>query len=343
MTELKHKIPSGRELLDMEMARQHADALASLELNGDMAARVAKSLARTGRLLLVGMGASHFANRSAEHCYRGLGVEAWACTAAELIQSPLPATAGTVLLVSQSGASGEILQLLQTMHDDGDHFGLTLDAASSLGRALPCLAGSGGAEIAFAATRSLLITIALHARILSALGMSKNEAADVLRSPTRPAIDTASRELSEKTAIVISGRNELRGLAEANALMLMELARMPAHGFEAGQFRHGPLELLSPDIGVILLRGAGAAGEMAAGLARTSLAAGTSPVVFDCSGEASLPGAVTVGLPRLQGLAAVLGMMPALQKLIIDIAASRVERVGEPLRSAKITGVDNAA
>jgi hypothetical protein len=36
-------------------------------------------------------------------------------------------------------------------------------------------------------------------------------------------------------------------------------------------------------------------------------------------------------------------MMPALQKLFIDIAASRVERVGEPLRSAKITGVDNAA
>jgi fructoselysine-6-P-deglycase FrlB-like protein len=285
MTELKHKIPSGRELLDMEMARQHADALASLELNGDMAGRVAKSVARTGRLLLVGMGASHFANRIAEHCYRSLGIEAWACTAAELIQSPLPATARTVLLVSQSGASGEVLQLLETMRDDGDHFGLTLDAASPLGRALPCLVGSGGAEIAFAATRSLLITVALHAAVLSALGMSGDEAAGVLRSPSAPATDTAFRELSGKAAIAISGCNELRGLAEANALMLMELARMPAFGFEAGQFRHGPLELLSPDVGVILLRGAGAGGEMAARLARTALTADTTPVVFDCSGE----------------------------------------------------------
>lgn len=331
---------SGLELLDMEMARQNADALASLRANAEMAGRIAASVARTRNFLLVGMGASHYANRSAEPCYRRLGIETWASTAAELLRSPLPQTARTVLLVSQSGASGEILELLGEMPDSGDNFGLTLDAENPLGRALPCLVGAGGSEIAFAATRSLSITIALHAAVLSAMGAPDSGIAGILQSPSGPPVDAALDELAGKSSIIVAGRNEFRGLAEANALMLMELARMPAIGFEAGQFRHGPLEVLSPEVGVILLRGAG---EPVASLARAALAAGTTPVVFDCSGRAAIPGAMSVEFPPLQGLAAVLDMLPSLQRLFIDIAKSKVERVGEPLRSTKITGADDDA
>ena len=104
---------SGIDLLEAEMARQHADALASLRANTDAATRIAASVMPSRRLLLIGMGASHYANRMVEPLYRRLGVDAWACTAAELMHTPPPAMPQTTIFVSQSGESGEIVELLK--------------------------------------------------------------------------------------------------------------------------------------------------------------------------------------------------------------------------------------
>ena len=76
---------SGLALLEAEMARQHGDALDSIRSNAEMARRLGASATRSHRLLLTGMGASHYANRIVEPLYRRLGIEAWAWTAAELI------------------------------------------------------------------------------------------------------------------------------------------------------------------------------------------------------------------------------------------------------------------
>ena len=62
--------PEGLAAIDREMARQHADALASFEAAADMAAKAAASLKRTRRLLLLGMGGSHAVNRAVEPLYR---------------------------------------------------------------------------------------------------------------------------------------------------------------------------------------------------------------------------------------------------------------------------------
>lgn len=331
MTERVH---TGLELLEAEMARQQADATASWAANRSMAKRIAEALAKPGRLLLVGMGASHYANRIVEPCFRRLGIDAWAITAAEFLRFPPPG-ARTVMLVSQSGESGEIVQILkQTAKLGQDAFGLTLDAGSTLGRALPCLAGTGGGEIAFAATRSLTVTLALHAAVLAALEPQNREACETFDWPTLPNVGKALRALAGAASIVVTGTGALRGLAEANALMVMELARMPAFGFEFGQFRHGPLELLSPQVGVLILRDRT---DEAAGLAATAVAAGCPTVVFDCSGKAALPGVATVAFAPAEDLRAAMAMLPALQRLIVDLSAQKVERVGEPVRSTKIT------
>ena len=155
MTAPTHVSRSGLALLEAEMGRQQADALASIPANAAMAGRIAASATRNQRLLLIGMGASHYANRIVEPLYRRLGIEASACTAAELMHAPPPAAARTIMFVSQSGESGEIVELLERQAPDEERFGMTLDASSTLGRALPCLVGAGGAEMAFAATRSL--------------------------------------------------------------------------------------------------------------------------------------------------------------------------------------------
>ena len=124
---------------------------------------------------------------------------------------------------------------------------MTLDPSSTLGRSLPCLVGAGGGEVAFAATRSLSVTLALHAAMLSAIDGGGDKVIESLLHPVEPQVDAALGALADKTTIIVSGRGVFRGVAEAASLMLMELARMPALGFEIGQFRHGPMELLSPD------------------------------------------------------------------------------------------------
>jgi fructoselysine-6-P-deglycase FrlB-like protein len=334
------KMPSGLDLLNVERARQHGDALASFDSARAPAARVAESLKRTKRLLLIGMGGSHYVNRAVEPAYRARGIDATAITASELLASPLPDRPRTAILTSQSGGSGEMLQLLDRAAGQEERFGITLEAGSALAQRIPVLVGAGGTEKAFAATRSLLICLALHAAVITELGEDLAPALVHLRKPLERPVDAALQVLAPKKVIIVSGRGALAGLAEAGALCLMELGRLPVMAMEGGQFRHGPLEILDPAIGVILLRGPGEDLKLNQKLVTTCREAGATPVVFDLSGEAKLEGVVTIEFPAASGFAAAFALLPSLQRLMIDLAGQHVPRVGEPLRTTKVTGIE---
>src|SRR3546814_9543881 len=117
----------------------------------------------------------------------------------------------------------------------------------------------------------------------------------------------------------------------------MELGRVPVLSLEGGQFRHGPLEILTGRTGVVLLRTAGTDGERSGDLARTVVEAGAPVVVLDASGAAPVEGAVTVPCPIGADFTAMLGMLPVLQRLTIGLAGAFVEDVGVPVRSSKGT------
>ena len=55
-----------------------------------MAGRIAGAIRETGRVLLLGMGASHAAGRAVEPLYRALGVDALALPLSEQLYAPLP-------------------------------------------------------------------------------------------------------------------------------------------------------------------------------------------------------------------------------------------------------------
>jgi len=331
---------TGLELIEREIRRQHADALASFAGADFTAAEIARNARETGRLLLVGMGGSHFVNRVAEPVYRSLGLDANAVIASELLAQPIPDKSRTTILTSQSGASGEILQLLERPAGQERRFGLTLGAESPLAKAVPSLIGVGGVEQGFAATRSLLVSLTLHAAVAVALGQSPADTLARLLTPPTPDLDEAVAHLAGFKTFIFSGRAELAGLAENGALCLMELARLPALALEGGQFRHGPLEVLSPDVGVVVLRPAGAMAASAIAQVKVCLEAGTRPIVIDVSGEAPVDGSLNLVMPRSTGLPAAIGMLPALQQLLIRVAGRRVERLGEPVRSTKVTGIE---
>lgn len=328
--------PAGLKAIDREMARQLADAIASYEGAGEMAARVAASLISTGRLLLLGMGGSHAVSRAVEPLYRAIGIEAIAVTLSEQLGQPLPLDGRTVLVTSQSGESAEVLRWFAETGGTKETFGLTLEGGSSLAKAAACLVGTGGTEIAFAATRSLTVSFALHLAVLTALGVDPTAALASLNTPADNDVAEALAAFENVATVVTSGRR-LQGLAEAVALGLTELSRLPCFSLEGGQLRHGPMEMLGPRIGVVLFRGKDATAGLVTVMAASAVEAGAPVVVFDSSGEEQVAGTTTIRFSPASDMAAIFAMLPVAQRFMIAFADARVENAGTPVRSTKIT------
>jgi fructoselysine-6-P-deglycase FrlB-like protein len=328
---------SGLELIQSEMSRQHADALASLEANKDVAREIAENLRQTKRLTLLGMGASHFSNHSAEVEYKKLGLDATALLISEVLYYPLPDIKRVSLISSQSGESGEVVQYLKKPSGLEQRYGVTLNSESILAKTILSLVGVGGGELGFAATRSFSISLALHAAVLEALGDSQEGVREILKNPPSVDVVSAVEPLSTVETVAFVGRGSLQGVAEMGALAMTELARITAIAYEGGAFRHGPLESLRKSLGVVFYRTSDATAQHTKELAEICLQAGMKPVVFDTSGEEAIQDTVTLRFPKLTGLAAALAVAQPQQQLVLALASQRVKNVGEPVRSSKVT------
>jgi fructoselysine-6-P-deglycase FrlB-like protein len=339
MTNHKNR-PEGLLAIDREMARQHADAVASYETSQATAQIIAASLTKTKKLLLLGMGGSHAVGRAVEPLYRALGIDAIAIPLSEQLGQPLALDGRTVLVTSQSGESAEVVRWFDETSDgtgaNADTFGLTLEGGSFLARTATSLVGAGGTELAFAATRSLTVTFALHLAVLAALGEDPTEALAALHAPETPDIEPALAALANVATVVTSGRR-LQGVAEALALGLTELSRLPCFSLEGGQLRHGPMEMLGADIGVVLFRGSDHTAGLVTAMAVSAVETGAPVIVFDASGEPPVEGALTIEFHPANGLAAIFAMLPAAQRLMVAFSDARVDDAGTPVRSTKIT------
>ena len=327
---------AGLEALNSETSRQFDDARQSFFGAADQARAAAARIRAQGRLLLLGMGGSHWANRMVVAGYRELAVDCTAEVLSEYQRAP-HARDHVRILTSQSGRSGEILRFLEEDPHGQNAIGLTLDALSPLARTPGCLLGVGGVETPFAATRSLLVTLALHARILQELGM---DAEPFLASLDQSSVVPASAAvgvLARAPFAVFCGRNDLQGAAEAAALTFMELARIPVMALEAGQFRHGPIECVVADTAVVLLRGPGDKADGMDELARDCVSAGCEPIVVDYGNGRKIPGCIHLSMPAARGLGAAVAGLATLQRLVIDAAADMVDDLGRPVRSTKVS------
>lgn len=328
----------GLDLMHVEMGRQCSDALATLDAARPIAERIAESIRRTKRLVLYAMGGSQHVNRIAEPLYRDLGIDTRAINASEVLMSPLPDGPRTAVIVSQSGESGEIVELLQTPAGQEERFGLTLESGSTLAKNVKAfIAAAGGTEHAFAATRSIILTVAMHGAVLEALGAPQDQLRAALAAAPA-SIEAVDEALAGSDAYIFSGRHSMAGVAESAALSLMELARVPTIGFEGGQFRHGPFEVLRPGLAVLLFRSAACDAPGVAQLAKTSVEGGCNVVLFDASGGAAIDGCVHVELPVGAGLGAAMSMLLALQNFNIAVARRLIPHgIGSPRFTTKVT------
>lgn len=329
----------GLRLMRIEMDKQCIDALLSMRGAKEVATRASAVIRETGRLVLYGLGGSHHVNCMMEPLYREAGIDCRAMSPSDALMAPLPPAHRVALFASQSGESGEIVEILGRPTPHERRFALTLNADSTLGRAVEgVLVAAGGPENAFAATRSIILTIALHAAILEALGQNQDALRKVFEANAHVDIGAVDAAIAGCDVAVFAGRHVLAGAAHSAALSLMELSRMPAIGFETGQFRHGPFEFLRPGLAVILLRSAGPDKASIPPIAEAAVRAGCSTVVFDASGQAGAAGALHLALPVNSGAAAATSVLLSLQRLNIAVARRRIDKgIGTPLRTSKVT------
>ena len=290
------------------------------------------------RVVLAGMGASHFAAYPAFLSLLRRGAAAVWIEAGELLHfAPEALGPGTVaVLVSQSGRSAEIMRLLEARRGAA-LVGVTNDPDSPLGRAADvCVPMHAGPEQAGVATKTF--TCSLLALDLLAGGAAQDwpGIADALegvlerRGQWLPGLEAALGATAHVWAL---GRGAALAAALTCGLMLKEAGALHGEGLSVPQFRHGPLEAAGPGRSALLLTSPGALGRLDLELAAEMAEAGMGVAACTQPGQEAPPG--VHGLPWPHPSPAVL--VAAGQCLAHAAALRRGVRPGSFERVGKVT------
>jgi glutamine---fructose-6-phosphate transaminase (isomerizing) len=152
------------------------------------------------------------------------------------------------IVLSQSGESPDLVAAARAARQAGAlTIGLLNRPQSAVGRAVEiCLPLHAGEETSVAATKSVLATMALGARLTAACANNFALNAALDRLPAR--ISTAlscdwsalGREIVGARTVYTTGRGFGLAVAKEVALKMAEVLRIPAQAYSAAEILHGP-------------------------------------------------------------------------------------------------------
>ncbi|WP_436925464.1 glutamine--fructose-6-phosphate transaminase (isomerizing) [Halosimplex amylolyticum] len=219
------------------------------------------------RVQLVGCGTSYHAALFGETMLKRAGVRAEAIRANEYGVAAGPADAETlVVAVTQSGETADTLAAVEDATERGARtLAVTNVVGSSVTRAADdSLFIRAGPEIGVAATKtysSQTVTLGLLAlrlvddvpaadphfdrrELLSALRDLPDQVESVLQTT---AAESLARTYSDHDSYFFIGRGQANSVAKEGALKFKEITYEHAEGFAAGELKHGPLALVTPN------------------------------------------------------------------------------------------------
>jgi len=218
------------------------------------------------RIVITGMGTSHFAGHSTWRTLMNHGFLAWWIDTSQLLDMPNVINDETLLIVtSQSGRSGEIVALLDQLRDSACTIvGIVNDKASPLTELAKVSVDMCVGDEATVSTKSYLNSLVIHAelteRLLTGKGdnvresiESLSENLDVwLQSPNSLSLDALGLERAPNTIAIIGGGGQTATVL-TGALIIKEAAKVQAEAYLGGEFRHGPIELSGPRLTAIVI------------------------------------------------------------------------------------------
>lgn len=216
-------------------------------------------------IIFTGMGSSYFTSYAAMCLFNSLGIRSYAVNTSELLyyHSSVIDRKALIVCISQSGESFEVVKFLEELPSDIICVGVSNEDSSFLSKkAEESLLSKAGKEEMTSTKTYTTIKLVMYILGWSMAGKwDKRKIAQI----ERLIID--SKELLSKHENFIAdgfnffedvefiqfiGRGPLFAAAQQSELMFKEAARIPAAGTLGGEFRHGPIEMVSPGFKSIL-------------------------------------------------------------------------------------------
>lgn len=230
-------------------------------------------------LMLTGMGASHAALYPAQLSLTAAGVSAACLETGELLHYGAEGIGARTLLVvvSQSGETVEIVRLLDRVAGRATVVGITNEPKSTLAQRadLPLVMDAGREGIV--ATRTYVATLAALELFAAALTGRGAGAVDRVRGAAQAlrallarhaeSMELLGERLGAPRELFLVGRGPSFGSAQAGALILKEASHTAAEPLSGGHFRHGPLEMVSPETAAMMFAPAGRTADISSRLA----------------------------------------------------------------------------
>jgi glutamine---fructose-6-phosphate transaminase (isomerizing) len=218
-----------------------------------------KAILRARHAYLTGIGSSWHAALTAGPLFYGAGLPVYMLDAAELLEFAAIPTGSTVVVISRSGRSIEIVNFLAKVRGrDVTVVGITNSADGPLAREAQ-ISIVVPVELDYAISVNTYSTLALTAGILASAVASSFDASltkSLLRAIERiePAfahwqtqIETTPW-LSPGSVYYFLGRGSSMGSCQEARLLWEEGVKSPAAAMNTGSFRHGPQEMVNKGI-----------------------------------------------------------------------------------------------
>jgi len=266
----EHSLIEGNYLQDvLQQPQALAETFDSLRMSPPLA-KLVKQVCKKKfeRIVLTGMGSSFHALHPLNLTLVGQGLTPVEVETSELIHYKRrffdPRT--LVIAVSQSGRSAEIIRLLQVNRNRSVVIGVTNTADSPLAkRADAAVLTKAGQE--FSVSCKTYVTALMALSWLGDLFCgrdSKRAGADLKRAaPTVAAylsnwkshVECLTQMLAGIRHLFLVGRGNSLAAVGTGALIIKEADHFHAEGMSSAAFRHGPLEMLSEEIFVLVFAG----------------------------------------------------------------------------------------
>ena len=308
---------------------------------------------RTGqlrRIIFTGMGGSISGVYPSLLRLTAKGLDARVVEASELLyyQGRLLNAETLLVITSQSGRSVEIPAVLDMAQKaETPVLGITNTAGSILHQnsqvALLTKAGEEGTVSTKTYTCTLtalhLLTTAILNEDISATAADILSVAEAIRSQLdswRDQITALGNAWADTRFVEFLARGASFASAATSALIFKESVKLPTEAMNAGQFRHGPLELVDQRFTGIIFMGGAATRELNAALAR-DIAQYGGRLALVSTVDMALPGTHPIPLPEMHPALLPLVEIVPVQLFCADMAVRQGYQAGQFRYITKVT------
>jgi glucosamine--fructose-6-phosphate aminotransferase (isomerizing) len=272
----------------------------------------------------------------------GVPVASIGPSVASIYRAPLQLKGATIISVSQSGQSPDIVSLQAAARASGAFAIAVVNEVES-----PLAAGAdavlplhAGPERSVAATKSCLSSAAILAALVAdwhgdvALARAVRDLPAAFERALAADWAQALPVLTDATSAYVIGRGPAYPIAAEAALKLKETAMLHAEAFSGAEVMHGPLQLVEPGFPVIAFRPEDAAFDAMGEATRKLSAAGAN--LFIAEAGPAVPGRLPLQ-PTGHALLDPLAMLLSFYGLAEQVARARGHDPDRPSRLKKVT------